>query len=151
MLPALFLPNHFQQLLPKALWPPAPPTPQFLPVPGRLAQFESLALLHCSLKLPPSPATITSDAPFAHDPIHPQPRRPFAWTLQVLRPTAPLIGFEGLLRLQQLRAHRIQMHVITDRLQIARAAAIHHQRLVASTEQMAKQFMTPVEARGVSA
>ena len=43
------------------------------------------------------------------------------------------------------------MHVIADRAQIAVAAAIHHERFVTAAEQVAEEFVPPVEARGVSA
>jgi hypothetical protein len=47
------------------------------------------------------------------------------------------------------RAGRVQMHVVAHGLEVAAAAAIHHQRLVAPAEQTAKDFVPPVEPRRV--
>ena len=43
------------------------------------------------------------------------------------------------------------MHVIADRPQIAVAAAVHDERLVTSTEQVAEEFVATIEPRGVGA
>src|ERR1043166_1904257 len=43
------------------------------------------------------------------------------------------------------------MHVVTNGAQVAAAAAVHDQRLVATTEQMPKQFVPAIEAAGGSA
>src|ERR1041385_3899003 len=55
-----------------------------------------------------------------------------------------------LVRLQQIRANRIEVHIITNGLEISVAAAIDDQRLVAATEEMAKELVAAVEARRVS-
>src|SRR4051812_40218963 len=88
---------------------------------------------------------------FAQQPIHPQPGPAFRGTFQILRPTAPCIHGYWLLQSQQFGPHWIQMHVITDRLEVAVAAAIHDQRLVTTAEEMPEKLVPPVEARRVSA
>ena len=149
MMLALLLPDHFQQFLPKTFRPPAPPPPQVLPLLSPLAHFEFLALLHAELQLPPATRVVRVHPPFTQHPIHSQPPRPFAGTLQILRKTAPAIVLQGLLPLQQPGPRRIQMHVITHRLEITLAVPLHDQRLIPPAKQVPKFFVPPIIAAGV--
>jgi hypothetical protein len=143
--PLLHLP---QQLLPKRLRPQTPSPPQLLVIRSRLPRPQ---FLQRALQLPPPRRAVLGNVILPQQPLHPQPRPPLPRTLQVFRPTAPPILPQRLLRLQQLRPRRIQMHVIAHRPQIPAAAAIHHQRLVATAEQMSEQLVPPVEPARVRA
>src|ERR1041385_2649656 len=100
--------------------------------------------------LPPRRAVL-GNAILAQQPIDAQPSRPFRRGQQIRQPTAPGKTLQGRVRRQQLRAGGIQMHVIANALEGAAARAIEEQRLVASGEEMTKQFVPLVEAAGVSA
>ena len=52
---------------------------------------------------------------------------------------------------QQIGPRRIEMHVVADGAQVAVAAAINHEGLVASAQEMAEEFVPPVEAAAVGA
>ena len=97
-------------------------------------------LLQRLRQLPPPGRAVLRNPIFPQQPVHPQPGQPLAGAFQILRPTAPPILPQWLLRRQQLRPRRIQMHIIAHRLQIAVAAAIHDQRLVTPAEQMANNL-----------
>src|ERR1035437_2611739 len=112
----------FQELLPKVFPAPAPTpfhplalTPQILPSPP----------LHSLRKHAPSRLAVLRYPPFPQQPIHPQPARTPRRRGQIPRITAPAKGRQRLLGLEDLRPRRIQMHVITHRLEIAVAAPIH--------------------------
>ncbi len=70
---------------------------------------------------------------------------------QIRRPTVPGKTLHRLVRRQQLRPRGVEMDVIAHALEIAAARAIHQQRFVAATEQMAEELVPPVEAAGVGA
>ena len=97
------------------------------------------ARLRCPWEFPSHPAT---GPPATNSP----PTGP----LQVFPITAPPIPGQFLFLPQQLRPHRIQMHIIAHRPQISVAAPIHDQRLIPSAEQMPKQLVPPVESSRVS-
>gem|GEM_PF-2627772 len=129
-----------QQLLPKLLPAQTPPplhplelTPQILPSPP----------LHPLPKRPPPRRTVLGDAPLPQQPVHPQPARTPRRRRQILRIAALGKIAQALPRLEQLRPRRIQMHIITHRLEIPVAAPLHNQRLVAPAEQVPEFFVPP--------
>jgi hypothetical protein len=95
--------------------------------------------------LHPSPArpAVLRNSILAQQPLDSQPGRSLAGRLQILRPTAPPVFPQRLLRRQQLRPRRIEMHLIAHRLQKPVAAAVHDQRLVPSAEQMSDDLVPP--------
>jgi hypothetical protein len=60
-------------------------------------------------------------------------------------------GAAWLLRLEQPRAHRIEMNVIARALEVAGAAAVHGQGFIAPAKQMAKEVVFAIETRSVGA
>jgi hypothetical protein len=137
-----------QQLLPESFVAQAPAPLQSLPL---IPAFRATPLFHVRLELPPARRAVPRDAHFAQQPIHPQPRRPFARNLQILAITAPSIIPERLVGREQPGAYRVEMHVIANDAQVAVAAAIDDEALVAPAEEVAKEFVPPVEARRVCA
>src|ERR1035438_7001665 len=70
---------------------------------------------------------------------------------QANRITAPGKSRQRLLALEQLRPRRIQMHIITDRLEIPVAAPIHDQRLILAAKQVPELLVPPMVAAGIGA
>ena len=67
--------------------------------------------------------------------------------LEILPITAPRVGQQRFLRRQHLFVtHRVQLHVVAHRAQVAVAAAIHDQRLVPAAEKVAEEPVPAVEA-----
>ena len=108
-------------------------------------------LLHYFLQPTPPRHAVLGDMLFTQQPVHRQPRPAFARTLQILRPTAPLIIPQVLPRTHQLRPRRIQMDVIAHCPQIPVPAPIHNQRLVPPAEQVPKHLVPPVKPRRIGA
>src|ERR1039458_10515588 len=76
---------------------------------------------------------------FSQQTVHPQPLRPVGLGGQIPAKTAPRIFQQPVLRSQQLCPHRVQMYIVADSPQIAIAAPVHDQRLVATAEHVAKK------------
>ena len=62
---------------------------------------------------------------------------------------APRISGQAIFGFEKPGANRVQVNVITNRSEIAVAAAIHQRRFVPSTEDMAREFVAAVQAIGV--
>ena len=108
-----------QQLLPKRVPPPdtSPAASAWKSAPASAPRRSSIACSNCR-----RPAgTVLGNAVFAQQPLHPQPRPDVcAGAFKILRPTAPPINAAAAASgAQQLRPHRIQMHVIAHRLEVA--------------------------------
>src|SRR6266571_3348227 len=84
-------------------------------------------------------------------PIHSQPPRPLRRRRQILWITAPGKIRQSLLRLQQLGARWIQVHIITHRLEVPVAAPIHDQGPISAAEQMSKLLSAAIKPAGVNA
>ena len=80
-----------------------------------------------------------------------QPGRTLLRRFEIFRPTAPRIISQRLGEAQQVRPHRIQMHIVADGAQVAVAAVVHDEGFVTSAEQVAEKFVPPIKPRGVSA
>src|SRR5437588_10872829 len=94
------------------------------------------ARLHQADELLPPSGTVLGNAPFAEQAVHAQPSRTTARLCQVQGITAPGVGLERLLGSQQTSAHRVQMHVVAHRFEIARTAGVPRQGFVAAAEAM---------------
>ena len=100
-------------------------------------------------KSPPARLAVLRYAPLSQQPVHQQPLRTPRRRPQILRITAPGKSRQRLAWLEHLRSRRIQMHVITHRLEIPLAAPIHDQRLIPAAKQVSKFLVPPVIAAGI--
>jgi hypothetical protein len=117
------------------------PTFQFRCVPSPFLQFitqQALSFGHSSFG---SLIPAVMRAHFAKKPVHPQPGRSLPGPFQIFRITALTVSPQRLLRDDQFGAHGIQVNVITDRPQIAVAAAVHDEGFIASAEEVAKKAL----------
>ena len=80
-----------------------------------------------------------------------QPLRPLGLGGQIPAKSAPRIFQQPVLRSQQLCPHRVQMYVVADSPQIAIAAPVHDQRLVATAKHVAKKPVPVVVANRIGA
>src|SRR5262245_66261616 len=103
-----------------------PTAPHGLPL-GSAVSLPS-PLLHQGLELSPTRAPVLRDAHLSQQPVHAQPLTPSAWCLEIFTIAAPLVSPQRLFRTDESGTHRIQMHVVAHRFQIAVAAAIDQQR-----------------------
>ena len=135
-----------QQLLLQFVRPEKPTPPDRRPL-------LAAAFLPPRFKLPlefaPPRRAVLGQPHLAEQPLHPQPRPAPRRRFEVFRVTAPGVVLQRLLRPQQFRPRRIQVHILAHRAEVARRCRIHHQRLVAPAEQMTEQLVPPVEPRRV--
>ena len=66
-------------------------------------------------------------------------------------PLDSMLAQQAIFGLEQALAHRVEMHVIASRPQVAVAAALDQLRLVASTENMPEKLVAAVEPEGAGA
>src|SRR6266498_2089366 len=115
----------------KALVSQTPAAPNRSPVASR---FLGAPFFHAQLELAPTRRRVLRNAHFAQEPVHPQPGRTPSRGFQVFGKAAPPEGAQRLLRREQSGPHRVEMNIVAHGLEIAVAAAVHDQRLVAATE-----------------
>src|SRR5215469_15803205 len=106
--------------------------------------------LHSPFKFPPVASRIFLQTVLSQQPIQAQPNRS-QFRLQVCRITAPAEFVQLLPASHNPSSHRIQVHVITRRAQIARRAPIDQLRLVTSAKEMTPVPMPPIESLRVGA
>ena len=70
---------------------------------------------------------------------------------QIPAKAAPGVGQQPVFGAQRARSHRIEMHVITRRLQVAVAATLDQQGFVASAKNVAEELLAMIQADGVGA
>jgi len=56
------------------------------------------------------------------------------------------LGQQAVFGPQQVRSHRVEMHVIAGRLQITIAAALDYERLVAAAKHVAEKLLAVIQA-----
>jgi hypothetical protein len=131
------------------LWRPKEPAPPDGP-PFLVVAFLT-SRLRLPFQLPPARRTVLGQPHLPQQPFHPQPRPAPARRLEVFRVTAPNVIPQRLLRRQQLRPRRIQMHILADGAEVTRRLRVHQQRPVPSAEQVPNELVPAVEAAGVGA
>ena len=148
MLPELAL-HPLQHLLPERLTAQTP-TPTHRLTFG-LIHFLLPPCLHPPLELHASGRRIRRNPMFPQQPVHPHPPRPMLRCGQEPPQAAPRIAQQPILRPQQSCPRRVQVHIITERLQIPVATALHQQHLITSAEHVPEELVPVVEADRVGA
>src|SRR5260370_36341748 len=117
---------HFlQQLFPEFLAPEEPTPLERFPFLGMLLASLAPPLFHSLLELRPAGSSILLNSVLAQQPVRAQPAGAMARCCHIGTEAAPGIFQQALLRGKQPGPYRVQMHVVTGRPKVARAAALN--------------------------
>ena len=132
-----------QKFRSQGIRPEVPAAADLLPV------FTLQLLLRPSIHVPrerlPGSRTIAREPHFTQESIHSEPRPALSGRKEVLRIAAPWEIAKSLILLQQVRANRIQVHLVTNRAQVTERVCVNYQGLVATAEEVPNELVPAVE------
>ena len=132
----------FEHLLPKLLAAQTPTPAKDLE--RLLVRFLQSPRFHSSLELVTARGRVLLNPVLSQQTVHSNPLWPMFGCGQIPDQAAPRISQESLVGFEQPCSHRIQVHVVTGRPQIAVAAAVHQQRLVSAAKHVTEEFLPMV-------